>query len=197
MNKASFVVDLDMVLADFRAGAAAAARLHLPADDASWIFWERWGWSTAKMWQTIHAYGDRFYGEMVPMMKGAATLVDAVGDNFVIMSAPGYKEHVRPVDWAGKWLWISKYFPAIPPHKLIVGLAKEKLAQPHVMLIDDSQDGCDKFAAAGGAVCVYPQKWNSNAHLTDKRLEYATECIERHKSNFPAECATDATKRGV
>lgn len=184
---AEFVLDMDMVLADFRAGAAAAARQHLPATDNSWVFWETcWGWSTAKMWQHIHAYGDRFYGEMVPMLPWATTLMDAVGDNFTIMSAPGYKEHVKPSDWAGKWLWLSKYFPAIPPHKLIVGIAKEKLARPNVMLIDDSQDGCDKFAAAGGAVCIFPQLWNSNADKVGYRLQYATECIAAHKEKFSA-----------
>jgi 5'(3')-deoxyribonucleotidase len=180
---AEFVIDLDMVLADFvQATGTVFGR------DASkiskWAYYEDWSLDHVRFWQRIHAYGERFYGEMVPVLPWAKTLMHAVGDNFRVMSAPGDPRVSMPVDWSAKWLWLSKYFPEIPATKLIVGFCKEVLAKPNVMLIDDSQDGCDKFAVAGGAVCLFPQRWNSNADRIDKRLEYATECIAKHKEQF-------------
>jgi 5'(3')-deoxyribonucleotidase len=183
--QAKFIVDLDMVLADFVAGTGIV--FNKPVDKVSkWKYYEDWGIDGVRFWQRIHTWGDRFYGELVPRHPWATTLMDAVGDNFIIMSAPGAPSESNPVDWSAKWLWLSKYFPTIPATKLVVGFCKEELAKPHVMLIDDSQDGCEKFAKAGGAVCIFPQLWNSNADKVGQRLQYATDCIAKHKEKFNA-----------
>lgn len=185
--QAKFIVDLDNVLiGQVEASCAAFGRPALGIN--KWTFWENWGIDDTRFWQRVHSYGDRFYGEMAPMLPWATTLMDAVikSGDYLIMSAPGSPQHSKPVDWSAKWLWLSKYFPAIPATKLIVGFCKEELARPHYMLIDDSQNGCDKFKAAGGAVCLFPQLWNGNADKVEHRLAYAIQCIADHKDKFNA-----------
>lgn len=182
--QAKFIVDLDMVLADFVTGSGIAHGMST-ANVNKWRYYEDWGIDGARFWQRIHSFGDRFYGEMVPVLPWAATLLHAVGDNYRIMSAPGAPTLSKPVDWSAKWLWLSKYFPAVSADRLIVGFCKEELAAgPHVMLLDDSQDGCDKFIAAGGSACVFPQLWNSNKDKISNRLAYATDAIRVHIEKY-------------
>lgn len=189
-----FGVDLDMVLADFV--AATGVVFGRPVDKVNkWRYFEDWGIDSARFWQRIHSYGERFYGEMVPPLPWATTLMDIVAKSgdYIIVSAPGSPTDSKPVDWSAKWLWLQKYFPAIPPTKLLVGFCKEELARPNVMLIDDSQEGCEKFAKAGGAVCIFPQLWNSNADKVGNRLAYVTERISQHVEQFNSERPKNAT----
>lgn len=44
---------------------------------------------------------------------------------------------------------------------------KEELAKPGRILIDDSDDNCQKFAAAGGTSILFPQRWNSMHEVWD------------------------------
>lgn len=194
--QAEFILDLDNVLAG-QVEASCVAFGQSVTTVNKWTFWENWGVDDARFWQRVHHYGDRFYGEMVPVLPWAATLIDAVGENFTIMSAPGSPKQCKPVDWSAKWLWLSKYFPHVTADRLVVGFCKEKLARgPHVMLIDDSQDGCEKFAAAGGSVFLFPQLWNSNKDKIGNRLGHATDAIRAHIEKY-SERTADVAQHAI
>lgn len=73
----------------------------------------------------------------------------------------------------GKVQWLKKYIDSnITTGDCVFTKKKYLLANPETLLIDDLQENCDKFIAAGGhAVCV-PSTWNT------KNLQY-NDILER------------------
>ena len=73
----------------------------------------------------------------------------------------------------GKTQWLKKHIDqSITTGDCVFTKKKYLLANPNVLLIDDLQENCDKFIAAGGhAVCV-PSTWNT------KNLQY-NDILER------------------
>lgn len=78
-------------------------------------------------------------------------------DNVCILTSPT----IDPDSLAGKLEWIHKFLPHRLHRQFLVGPCKHFCARPDSLLIDDSDDKCDKFRAAGGHAILVPRPWNS------------------------------------
>lgn len=75
---------------------------------------------------------------------------------------------------AGKTSWMWRHCPRLA-RKMMIGPCKEWLAHSGAILIDDSDEKCQKFEAKGGIAIVFPQPWNSKHDMTLNRLDYIGE----------------------
>ena len=87
--------------------------------------------------------------------------VEDIGYRVVIASAPSRD----PFCAAHKTKWLQNHF-GIGRFEYFLGSEKHLLAKPGRVLIDDNDDNCRKFAAAGGTSILFPQRWNS-AHAIE------------------------------
>lgn len=154
------LLDVDGVLANFTAGAAA-----LHGKDAesvtSWNFIESWGLTDSDFWTPM---GYDFWANL-PVYEDAEKVVDlcerAVGAEHVcLLTSPC---NTLGCD-DGKRAWVRKHFPQFK-RRLQIGAAKEFSASPFSMLVDDHDNNVDAFKRAGGWTCLYPRPWNRNRHL--------------------------------
>lgn len=153
------VLDLDGVLADFT--GACCKLFDKPNDVDKWDFFKEWGLSAEEFWKTVHGQGPHFYRDLVDPIPGLNEVTEAaetLGDRVVIMTSPS--DH--PNSYYGKKEWCDLYFPGT---ELIVGSAKELLAGPRSLLIDDNERNVEKFREHGGHAVLHPQPWNKNRYL--------------------------------
>ncbi len=95
----------------------------------------------------------------IPVMDGAASLVDAVKDyNYELLTSPSAKKQ----SYLGKILWVRNHIGDVFPSKPRINFkkAKEKhLVKPQLsqtdILIDDREDTIGRWNAAGGTGIVY------------------------------------------
>jgi len=60
---------------------------------------------------------------------------------------------------SGKMLWIQDRLPKLG-RKFMIGSAKELMARPDSILVDDREANCQKFVVAGGQAVLVPRPWN-------------------------------------
>ena len=77
----------------------------------------------------------------------------------------------------GKYNWIQKHMPAKYHRKFLIGPAKEFCAASNNLLIDDHEDNCEKFVAAGGRAILFPAPWNNNRKF--KPVEYLKNALDK------------------
>lgn len=164
-------LDLDGVLADF---AGHSARLfHKPPEVIeSWGFYEALGTNEDSFWARVHGLGADFWASIPPYpwykrlysecLKAAPT---------VILTSPSHHESSPQ----GKAVWLRERLD-IGPKGYLMGAAKEHLAHPGALLIDDADHNVDRFRASGGKAILFPRPWNANKDLSDRALTY---CLEQ------------------
>jgi len=120
-----------------------------------------WGMSASDFWSPC---GYDFWSTMdwMPDAQDILGVLDsAVGtDNVCLLTAPcataGCVE--------GKRDWVRKNLPEFSK-RLMIGSAKEFMASPVRLLVDDRDENVDKYKAAGGPTFLYPRCWNRNHGL--------------------------------
>lgn len=172
------LLDLDCVLADFVAGAAAAHGLTPSACLAHWPAGEydmpgavgralgcRPGvdWSDAGFWAPLDG-SRRFWAEL-PVLPWADELTDLVlslTDDWWIVTSPSRCELCVP----GKMDWCRRFFGAGAAEfeRLIPLRRKDLLAGPTTLLIDDCDANVDAFVKAGGHGLLLPAHHNRYHH---------------------------------
>jgi len=70
---------------------------------------------------------------------------------------------------AGKMEWIKRECPPWLHRQFMIGPPKHLLAQPGHLLVDDSEENCLDFNAAGGSSLLIPRPWNCARHLDAKK----------------------------
>lgn len=180
-------LDMDGVLADF---VGAAGKIHLfteadlkPGEDVTLSL----GMTPRDFWAPIDALGESFW-ENLEEYPWTDELIDLAQhwnkDEWCILSAPSHS----PSCLAGKMKWLQRKFgwdfrrfifaPKTQKHRLGISYATprvERLSGQSYFantLIDDNDGNCQRFVAAGGSAVVFPQVWNSNAAIVDKKVEY-------------------------
>lgn len=123
---------------------------HNPEDIDVPMFWE---WVSRRIWEECprsHEYW---------LVEHAAQLVGK--ENVMIATVPTKSADCH----FGKYQWISRHLPEWINRQYSITPRKEWLAQPGVMLIDDSDNNIAKFTdrKRGGAGIVCPRPWNSQA----------------------------------
>lgn len=148
-------LDMDGVLVDFVGGALAIHNMNIPHADVRWNFWQQCTETEDEFWSPM---GSDFWASLSWTQEGKELLAGVkalFGLNVVILTAPcavaGCAE--------GKLAWVERELPSFR-RRIQIGAAKEMLAAPSKVLVDDSDANVDKFALAGGATVLVPRPWN-------------------------------------
>lgn len=204
------LLDLDCVLADF---VGAAAKLWGFTFTDLKPFWPAgeygivpplsrrialeagrgWSLSESAFWATIE--GCPGFWTDIPKLPWADELLDLVRsatDDWWIVTAPSRCPRCIPEkrEWVNNLLgvkpgdWLGRHF--VPTSH------KELMAKPEVLLIDDHEDNCRKFAHEGGYPILFPVWHNRLHHLHDNPMPAVktaldhTKAYYEHKPNGPA-----------
>jgi hypothetical protein len=149
--------DMDGILSDFVRGALAHHnRSDFPVENIQWGIeaqlgitpHEFWAGMGHQFWQCLPVYNDGF-----GLLSGVAHMVTPARIGLL----------TSPCDTAGcidgKRAWVQTHLPEYR-RRTFTGSAKELFAGPSKVLIDDHDDNCAKFVAAGGIAVTPPRPWN-------------------------------------
>jgi 5'(3')-deoxyribonucleotidase len=163
-------LDMDGVLVDFEAGAAAlwgltAGELQAKRTPGTWALPEPLGITTTQFWNKLNEAGEIFWQGLLPMPWHLELMhyVEEHSTQWYIVSAPSHS----PTSYTGKVKWLKKYFGPrfdrffLTPHK-------ELLAANGRLLIDDNEDNIKKFVEHGGMGQIFPSMSN---RLHSSRLD--------------------------
>lgn len=156
-------IDMDGVLANF---VGAACRVHnrpWPYDDPKNLgrfeIEPAWGISPREFWKPIDAAGIGFWEnlektEFADRLIRFATSIYGL-DNLCILTSPSDDPACVP----GKRAWMRMNYPLLSKNMLF-GSAKQFLAGPDRVLIDDRDKNLEDFQMYGGFGVLVPQPWN-------------------------------------
>jgi 5'(3')-deoxyribonucleotidase len=147
--KNTFYLDMDGVIADWDTGAELF--LGIPFRSAALAT----GYKLTKdEWNRLRNHGRIF--RTLPIMAQADQLValarqyrDQLGWDLLFLTAI---PHGNDVPWAfsDKVMWAQEHFPDIPVHFGPYAVDKQAHCQAGDILVDDRQDNCERWRAAGG-----------------------------------------------
>lgn len=173
-NKWKVFCDMDGVLADFLGSVYEAHNRPTPYDNpeayGKWDTEKLWGISVADFWKPVDDLGISFWSNLKKTPE-ADEIVDLlcsrVGEeNVAFLTAP----HTSPACIPGKYEWLKKNYP-IFSKRVIFGSAKEFLAGPNRVLVDDRDKNLTDFNNAGGRSIAVPRLWNSYWRSADQVVE--------------------------
>ena len=149
-------LDVDEPLADFVGAANTFYGVNIPKEEIT--KWElpygRYGKTHDSFWDGLN---EDFWADM-PKQPWCDELVDFLesqeGYSVCLLTAPN-KDNAT-----GKQRWIRKNLP-IYKDRYLIGPTKWFCAGPDSILIDDREQNCQDFIAAGGQAIVFPAPWNS------------------------------------
>lgn len=166
------LLDMDGVLADFVGGIARAHGRPDPYTSKSsfgvFDIERLWGMTSKEFW--FPADSLEFWAglsptpEAFPLVSLCQSLVGR--HNIAILTSPSSSVQCIP----GKRQWIDRYFPQYAS-RMIFGSAKQFLAAPHRILIDDRDSNVDSFIMAGGPAILLPRLWNRKWDRASTPLE--------------------------
>lgn len=163
-------LDMDGVLCDF-VSAAYAAHGRVFDPDAHprgvWHLEKVLDCTTKQFWQKIDFAGESFWEnlEPYPWCHRLVKELQHFGD-LVIATSPAN----HPGSYSGKRRWLQKMGLANIPS--MFGSKKYLMAQEGRILVDDSNDNCARWDAAGGTSILVPQPWNDGTLKRDDVVEH-------------------------
>ncbi len=155
--------DMDGVVADFQNAAFLANGLPdpytTPESMGCFDIEKLWGITAKEFWEPIDALGLKFWANL-PKMPEADQIIDLLDkrvgiDNVAFLTAP----HTSPYCIPGKYLWLEKNYPTLSK-RVIFGSAKEFMAAPKRVLLDDRDKNLQAYHNAGGVSVLVPRLWN-------------------------------------
>lgn len=160
-------LDIDGVLADFVSPAMEAHGKPFDVDtypSGMWAIEDVLGVTPDAFWSKFDGYN---FWRGLKVYDGAKAFVEELeltfgSKNICLLTSPS-KHHdcIR-----GKKDWIDEHFPQFKK-QVLFGSAKYFCANPSAMLIDDNDNNCDLFEAAGGKAVRVPRPWNKLGHKND------------------------------
>lgn len=183
------LIDMDGVLCDFMTAALAAAGINAGHDSITdWNFFEAHSMSEEEFWQRIdnREITHGFWSGLQPyewchQLIRAATLGGQIP--YTIATSPSRDPNCAK----GKVEWIQKHLGQ-DFRDFVIGPRKSLMAREDVLLIDDSDQNVEKFAAAGGRTILFPQPWNANREWLNAgrdRIDYVVREMVALESGRP------------
>jgi len=107
----------------------------------------------SKMWPMIDKEGEAWWEniEKTPWADGLVSLLKKKSKDFFFLSSPSRS----PICYSGKIKWVLKNYPK-EDRSLFLGCKKHFLANPNVLLIDDTDKKVKKFREYGGHAFKWP-----------------------------------------
>lgn len=169
-QKIQCLLDMDGVIADFMTQLCIFHDRPSPyVDPSAYGIWDTeklWNITVDEFWAPIKKDSYAFW-KMIPKTSEADAIVKLVSDTFgvenvAILTAPSDDEGAVP----GKRRWMKRNFPQFEK-RMIFGSAKEFLAAPYRVLVDDRDKNILSFEDAGGEGVLVPRLWNRAYHYAD------------------------------
>lgn len=168
-------IDMDGIIADFVTAISTAHNRLSPYTDPSlygvavglWDMEKIWGITAREFWVPSNSHA--FWNTIAKTTDGDSIVrlaEDKFGsENCAILTAPSQAEGCV----SGKRAWIGEYYPQFKA-RVIFATAKEFLAGPDRVLIDDRDRNIDVFTEAGGQGILVPRLWNRRWQEADNAL---------------------------
>lgn len=182
-------LDIDGVLADFVGGSAKLLGFD-PKLVTTWHYYEQVGTTEAKFWEAIDNAGLDFWRELKKYYWADHLWLACCGRaQTILLTSPS--NHHSSV--SGKLLWMQSEF-GLGFRDYLMGSPKDVCARPGTVLIDDSDDNCEKFLKAGGVAILFPRPWNKLRGLADDPMPYVLQQLvklaeayqpDTHSPNMP------------
>lgn len=163
-------LDMDGVLVDFIGGANKAHNLpdpYLdPANHGVYDTQKLWGLTAKEFWEPTNSMEFWLGLEKTPEADAIADMVCRKfgSKNVAILTAPS-----PFLACAGaKRLWIEKHFPQFKKRIILASAgAKQFLAAPDKILVDDRDSNIEEFMEGKGLGILVPRLWNKNYRWSD------------------------------
>ncbi len=106
-----------------------------------------------KMWPMIDKEGESWWEnlEKLPWADGLINLLKRETKDFFFLSSPSKS----PICYSGKIKWVLKNYPEMD-RNLFLGCKKHLLANPNILLIDDTEKKVKEFRKYGGHAFKWP-----------------------------------------
>ncbi len=174
-------LDCDGILADFVGGVCQFFQeddpYRVPRNHGIWDFFkliENKKNLTEKDFYSV--MGESFWSHL-PLTHDARAILDLVEARF---TPPGVFLLTAPVRTlgciSGKELWVRYHVPLLLD-RFIPTRHKHLFAQPHHVLIDDSDANVNSFRTHGGQAFLYPRPWNSAHEHSSQSLPLLQEFL--------------------
>lgn len=176
-------IDMDGVLADFLAGVSKVHNRPLPYDKVEsmgvWNIEDLWGISAREFWAPCE--GEDFWNTLQKTDEADKIVELAYNtfgeENVAILTAPSSSIYCVP----GKQAWVKRHYPELAK-KIIFGSAKQFMAGPERVLVDDRDRNIEEFEKAGGHGIKVPRAWNSEWKYRHLTWELVKERMEKYAS---------------
>lgn len=150
-------LDMDGVIVDFVGGALAAHRKPLCPPIPGECHIEKWLKVTpTDFW---HKCRGHLFWDSLGWLDDGLEMLQQCGpwfDKTWLLSTPSDD----PGCLSGKYSWLTRELSGWK-RRLILACDKVSVSPPGALLIDDSDDNCKKWEAAGGEAILVPRVWNS------------------------------------
>lgn len=174
------LLDMDGVLVDFHGGILKLfGREDLITDYPAGQYWinEPLGISEEDLFARLEKEGPEWWASLDQLPWALAlyeSLTHAVGPRVYFCTSPTQD----PASCAGKLAWMQQFIGDPEFRNFFITPAKELLAGPDVVLIDDDPDNFKKFVRSGGKAIEFPARWSgySNEEI-DKFVDTAVSRI--------------------
>lgn len=122
------------------------------------------GRSADEVWDRINALGSDWWRDLpvYPWFPALLKGLRGLGPQVVVLTSPCTEGHSAK----GKVQWMRRHIGG-DFRNYVITSQKHLLAHPRAVLVDDSDEKLEKFAAHGGSPVVFPRQWNSGGYLDE------------------------------
>ena len=178
MHIRTLFLDMDGVIVDFhravleRHGIKEVSNLH----EWEFLYRKDFGMSCDEFWLDKD---DEFWADL-PFTKEAGDIFQCLGerdllDRVCLLSQPQRHAFQGKVDWIKKNL--GRMFNQ---KQFLLGFKKDWCAHPQSLLIDDNEEHCEDFVAAGGHAFLVPRPWNFMREREGSIVELLGKYLDLH-----------------
>jgi len=168
MNNHMIYLDCDGVYADFITGILAALKYPYEGID-KWPFGRVFDIFPliGTNWIEVSTHCTTDFWANLPWTEDGRDILKLIWDRF---SPEQTMLLTKPMDnddsYTGKAQWVTKHIPELRHRIVPTHVSKHEFAYGATsLLIDDSEENCDKFCEAGGSVILVPRPWNRYDYL--------------------------------
>ena len=174
------LLDMDGILADFTEGISRAHGRSNPytqenkSSHGRYVMEDIWGMKPSQFWSKAEEW--EFWANLPKTPEADEIVQLAVGgfglENVAVLTAPPLSMGAVP----GKRIWMKEHYPQLAKRMIFTG-AKEFVAAPGRMLIDDKDSNVDGWEDEGGDGILLPRLWN-------RRHFQANDCMDVLRREF-------------
>lgn len=176
----NILLDMDGVLCNFVGGCCKVLNKNEQKVLQDWPINQYdvepvFGVTTEQLWTAINSGGKDFWANLEEYSWAKELYKECQNyGNVYFLTSPS----IDPQSLAGKLEWIQKFTGNPSPRNYLMGSPKFLCAKLDNVLIDDSDENCDKFKSANGTAILFPQIWNRFHLYKNASMEHTLRKLE-------------------